>query len=50
MFRCSSMDVLYPDGKAECSGNFVDYDSGVLRPRGWITPTHNFDTSYFAFL
>ena len=50
MFGCSSPDVEYPEGKAVCSGSYVVIANGVLQPRGWIKPEHNFDTAYFALL
>ncbi len=46
---CTSPNVQYPDGKAACSGTFVDLNiesgtSGVLFPSAWVIPPYHFDT------
>ena len=48
LFYCSNMSVAFPDGKAECAGQWI-YQSGnlngVMMPSVWDNPYHfNFDT------
>lgn len=50
MFYCSTPGAEYPGGKTECSGSHVDMDSGIMKPRAWIKPTYNFDSSTSSFV
>jgi hypothetical protein len=44
MYRCTDqVFAAFPGGKSECMGSFVS-DSGIIYPRAWIRPPHNFDT------
>jgi hypothetical protein len=49
MFRCS-FGAEFPKGKTECAGLYVEETLGIIYPRSWFSPKHNFDTIYQASL
>ena len=50
MYKCTdNVFAAYPGGKRDCV-NFFTTDAGVLMPRAWQRPTHNFDNIYWAYL
>ena len=50
MFKCTdSVGAAYPAGKTECA-SFFTTDAGVVMPRAWLRPPHNFDSLNWAYL
>lgn len=45
LFYCSQPGAEWPGGKLQCSGNHIDMETGIMFPRAWIKPSHNFDSS-----
>eukprot|EP00960_Hanusia_phi_P073242 767965-Hanusia_phi.AAC.4 len=51
LYRCTDdIFAAFPGGKSDCCGSFADRSSGILFPRAWVRPYHNFDTFGEAFL
>ncbi|EKX53939.1 hypothetical protein GUITHDRAFT_132377 [Guillardia theta CCMP2712] len=51
LYRCTDADfAAFPGGKSDCCGLSADLSSGILYPRAWVRPYHNFDTFGDAFL
>eukprot|EP00961_Rhodomonas_salina_P116270 1564820-Rhodomonas_salina.1 len=46
-FHCTQPGAEWPSGLAECSGLHVR-DNGIMVPRAWESPPHNFDSFYNA--
>lgn len=40
---CSDPSVVYPMGRLECVGTYVN-DQSVMMPSAWTTPEENFDS------
>ena len=50
MFKCTdSVGAAYPAGKTECA-SFFTTDAGIVMPRAWLRPPHNFDSLNWAYL
>jgi len=49
-FLCSGPGAEFPAGKLECCGTFAEAASGVLRPRAWEAPPHNFDDMWSSWV
>eukprot|EP00960_Hanusia_phi_P044239 756535-Hanusia_phi.AAC.3 len=49
-FSCSDPNVSYPEGKAQCSGTFVNTDNRILYASSWTNQRHNFDDFWTSAL